>query len=123
VLVGVSEATRAIIGRWEAMIARQARASAIRFADAAPAHSAQIVVRGETVAMPLAGVIDLGAETARLTKELAKLDGEIAGVERKLSNADFIAKAPEEVIEENRERIADARARQAKIREAQARLG
>lgn len=123
VLVSVGDDTRAIVGRWEAMIARQARASAIRFADAAPTQSAQIVVRGETVAMPLAGLIDLGAETARLAKELAKLEGEIAGVERKLSNADFIAKAPEEVIEENRERIADARARQAKIREAQARLG
>nr|MCU0886067.1 class I tRNA ligase family protein [Beijerinckiaceae bacterium] len=123
VLVGASAATRGIVSRWEAMIARQARASAIRFDDSAPAQSAQIVVRGETIAMPLAGLIDLGAERSRLTKELAKLDGEIGGVERKLANAEFIAKAPEEVIEENRERIAEARARQAKIRDALTRLG
>ena len=123
VLVGASVGTRAIVGRWEAMIARQARASSIGFAENAPLQSAQIVVRGETIAMPLAGLIDLGAETTRLNKELAKLDGEIGGVERKLANAEFIAKAPEEVIEENRERIAEARARQAKIRDALTRLG
>jgi valyl-tRNA synthetase len=123
VLVGASVGTRAIVGRWEAMIARQARASSIGFAQNAPLQSAQIVVRGETIAMPLAGLIDLGAETTRLNKELAKLDGEIGGVERKLANAEFIAKAPEEVIEENRERIAEARARQAKIRDALTRLG
>lgn len=123
VLVAAKPETRAVVGRWEAMIARQARASAIRFADVAPAQSAQMVVRGETVAMPLAGLIDLGAEKTRLAKELSKLEGEISGVERKLSNAEFIAKAPEEVIEENRERIADAKARQGKIREALARLG
>jgi valyl-tRNA synthetase len=123
VLVGASDGTRAIVGRWEAMIARQARASSIGFAENAPPQSAQIVVRGETIAMPLAGLIDLGAETLRLNKELAKLDGEIGGVERKLANTEFIAKAPEEVIEENRERIAEARARQAKIRDALTRLG
>jgi valyl-tRNA synthetase len=81
-----------------------------------------LVVRGQTVALPLAGVIDIPAEIQRLTKELGKLDGEITGVERKLGNPDFIAKAPEEVIEENRERIADAKARQASIRAALARL-
>jgi valyl-tRNA synthetase len=123
VLVGAKAATRAIVGNWDAMIARQARASSIRFADAAPPQSAQIVVRGETIAMPLAGLIDLGAEKTRLAKELGKLDGEIAGVERKLSNPDFVAKAPEEVIEDNRERIAEAKARQAKIRDALERLG
>jgi valyl-tRNA synthetase len=123
VLVGASAGTRAIVGRWEAMIARQARASSIGFAENAPPGSAQIVVRGETIAMPLAGLIDLGAETSRLNKELAKLDGEIVGVERKLANAEFIAKAPEEVIEENRERIVETRARQAKIRDALTRLG
>ena len=59
----------------------------------------------------------------RLTKELGKLEGDIAGVERKLSNPDFVAKAPEEVIEENRERVAAAQARQGKIKDALARLG
>jgi valyl-tRNA synthetase len=105
------------------MIARLARASALRFEEVAPAQSAVMVVRGETVALPLAGLIDLAAERARLMKEKAKLDGDIASIERKLANPDFVAKAPEEVIEENRERVADARARLQKINEALARLG
>jgi valyl-tRNA synthetase len=123
VLVGASAATRAVVGRWEAMIARLARASALRFEEVAPAQSAVMVVRGETVALPLAGLIDLAAERARLMQEKAKLDGDIASIERKLANPDFVAKAPEEVIEENRERVADARARLQKINEALARLG
>ncbi len=85
-LVAAKPSTREIVGRWEAMIARIARASSIGFADAAPPQSAQVVVRGETVAMPLAGLIDIGAEKARLAKELGKLDADIAGTERKLSN-------------------------------------
>ena len=123
VIVGARADTRAIVGRWDAMISRQVRASSISFAEVAPPQSAQIVVRGETVCMPLAGLIDFGAERNRLTKELSKLDGDISGIERKLSNPEFVAKAPEEVIEENRGRIIDARARQIKIRDALARLG
>lgn len=122
-IVSARPETREIVGRWEAMLKRLARAEAIDFVDAAPPQSAQLVVRSETIAMPLAGLIDIGAEKTRLAKELAKLDGEIAGVERKLSNADFVARAPEEVVEENRERVAEARERQGRIRDALARLG
>jgi valyl-tRNA synthetase len=121
-LVGVRDATRDVAHRWEAMILRLARASSLAFVDVAPPQSAQVVVRGETIAMPLAGLIDIAGEKARLTKEIARLDGDIAGTERKLANADFVARAPEEVIEENRERLAEAKARQAKLREALARL-
>jgi valyl-tRNA synthetase len=122
VLVGAKPATADVVARWEAMIMRLARASSISFHDGAPPQSAQAVVRGETVAIPLAGLIDVDAETARLRRELGKLDGDIAGIERKLGNPEFVAKAPEEVIEDNRERVAEARARQAKIIEALARL-
>ncbi len=121
-IVGAGAGTRDIVGRWEAMIMRLARASSIGFVEVVSPQSAQMVVRGETIAMPLAGLIDIPAEIARLNRELGKLDADIAGVERKLGNADFVAKAPEEVIEENRERLADARARQTRIREALARL-
>ncbi len=121
--VGSRPATRDVVGRWEAMIKRLARAGSIAFVETAPPQSAQLVVRGETVALPLAGLIDIGAEKTRLSKELAKLDGDITSVERKLSNPDFVARAPEEVVEENRERVAEARERQLKIRDALARLG
>ena len=122
VLVKASAATRAAVEAWAPMIERLARLSAIEFADEAPGQSAQIIVRGEGAALPLAGIIDLDAERSRLTKELGKLDQDIAAVERKLGNPDFMARAPEEIVEENRERKAAAEARKLKIAEALERL-
>lgn len=122
VLVKASDATRAAVEAWAPMIERLARLSAIEFAEQAPAQSAQIIVRGEVAALPLAGIIDLDAERARLNKELAKLDQDIVAVERKLGNPDFMARAPEEIVEENRERKAAAEARKLKIAEALERL-
>jgi len=122
VLVKASGATRAAVEAWAPMIERLARLSAIEFADEAPGQSAQIIVRGEVAALPLAGIIDLDAERARLSKELGKLDQDIAAVEKKLGNPDFMARAPEEIVEENRERKAAAEARKLKIKEALERL-
>lgn len=82
----------------------------------------QLIVRGEVAALPLEGVVDLAAEVARLKKEDAKLDGEIAKIDAKLGNADFLARAPEEVVEEQRERRDAAIARREKVRDALARL-
>ncbi|WP_186416779.1 valine--tRNA ligase [Bosea sp. CS1GBMeth4] len=122
VLVKASAATRAAVEVWAPMIERLARLSAIEFAEEAPGQSAQIIVRGEVAALPLAGIIDLDAERARLTRELGKLDQDIAAVDRKLGNPDFMARAPEEIVEENRERKAAAEARKLKIMEALERL-
>lgn len=122
VLVKASAATKAAVEAWAPMIERLARLSAIEFAEQAPGQSAQIIVRGEVAALPLAGIIDLDAERARLNKELAKLDQDIVAVERKLGNPDFMARAPEEIVEENRERKAAAEARKLKIAEALERL-
>lgn len=122
VLVNASAATRATIESWRPMIERLARISEIAFETASPAQSAQIIVRGEVAALPLAGIIDLEVEQARLTKELAKLDQDIAVVDKKLGNPDFMARAPDEIVEENRDRKAAAQARKLKIAEALARL-
>ncbi len=122
VLVKASAATRAAIESWRPMIERLARVSDIAFSETAPGQSAQIIVRGEVAALPLAGIIDLDVERARLEKELVKLDQDIAVVDKKLGNPDFMARAPEEVVEENRERKAAAQARKLKIIEALARL-
>ena len=83
----------------------------------------EMLVRGLTVAMPLAGAIDISAEKARLSKEIGKLDGEAKKIEAKLGNADFLTRAKEEVVEENRERLEDARAKIAKMTVALERLG
>jgi valyl-tRNA synthetase len=82
----------------------------------------QIIVRGEIVYLPLGGVVDFAAERARLAKELAKCDADIARVDQKLGNADFLKRAPEEVVEGEREKREAAAARKAKIAEALERL-
>ena len=66
---------------------------------------------------------DLAAERARLGKEVATLASDIERTAKKLDNADFIARAPEEVVEENRERLADAQTAKAKLEAALSRLG
>jgi valyl-tRNA synthetase len=122
VLAGVSAETRARAERWAEFIKRLARVSEISSAAAAPQGSVQLVVRGEMAALPLKGVIDLAAERARLAKEMQKADADIARVDTKLGNANFVARAPEEVVEEEKEKREEAAARKAKIAEALERL-
>jgi len=116
----------AIVSRakaWGDFIKRLARISTIDVPSAAPAQSVQVVVRGDLIALPLAGVVDLAAELTRLQKELAKVAADIARIDAKLGNADFIARAPEEVVEGEREKREEADGRRAKISDALTRLG
>jgi valyl-tRNA synthetase len=123
VLVGADAALRGMVERNLDTLKRLARLSEISFAEAAPAQSAQIVARGATAALPLEGVIDFGAEKTRLAREIKKLEGEVAKVDAKLGNADFMKRAPEEVVDEQRERRAEASERIAKMTAALSRLG
>jgi len=122
VLAGASAETQARAERWAEFIKRLARVSDISAAASAPQGSVQLVVRGEVAALPLKGVIDLAAERARLAKEMQKADADIARVDGKLNNANFVARAPEEVVEEEKEKREEALARKAKIAEALDRL-
>jgi len=122
ILAGASAETRERAGRWSEFIRRLARIADISFADTAPRGAVQLVVRGEVAALPLKGVIDLDAERARLVKEMAKADADIARVDAKLNNPNFVARAPEEVVEEEKEKREEALARKAKILEALERL-
>jgi valyl-tRNA synthetase len=118
ILANPSPATRERARRWQDVIGRLARISALSFADKAPAGAVQLVVRGDIVALPLKGVVDLSAESARLEKELAKLVNDIARIEAKLANTEFLRRAPEDVVEGEREKRDEAQARCASIREA-----
>ena len=122
VLAGVSAESKARAERWAEFIKRLARVSDISSAAAAPKGSVQLVVRGEVAALPLKGVIDLAAERARLAKEMQKADADIARVDAKLNNPNFMARAPEEVVEEEQEKREEALARKVKIAEALDRL-
>jgi len=98
------------------------RVSEVGFTDAVPAGAIPYVVEGATLALPVAEFIDIAAERARLTKEVGGLTGEIAKIGGKLNNPDFVARAPEEVVDENRERLEAAQAAKAKLEEALSRL-
>jgi valyl-tRNA synthetase len=122
VLVNVSDETQARAERWLEFVKRLARVSELMLVKAVPDGAVQLLVRGEVVALPLKGVIDLAAENARLQKELARALSDIQRVDQKLGNPKFVANAAEEVVEGEKEKREEAEARKAKIVEALERL-
>ncbi|MDP3861197.1 MAG: class I tRNA ligase family protein, partial [Phaeovulum sp.] len=90
--------------------------------DSAPRGAITIAVEGGVFALPLAGIIDVAGEKARLTKAFEKLEKDMNGLRGRLNNPKFVASAPEEVVGENRELLAAGEAEGAKIRAALARL-
>jgi valyl-tRNA synthetase len=122
-LIGASKETAQRLERYQAEIDRLARLDYSVVADAAPPGSVTFVLGEATVAIPLAGVLDIDAEKLRLGKEIARCTKEIETVARKLDNPGFVAKAPAEVIEEQRERRASYAAEKQKYEAALARLG
>jgi valyl-tRNA synthetase len=85
--------------------------------------AAQAVAGGLVLEVPLAGLIDVDAERARLNKEQDKVRREIDGLERKLSQTSFVERAPKEVVDENRRRLAEYQDQAGKLAEALRRLG
>jgi valyl-tRNA synthetase len=122
-LVNPSPEAKSRAKNWDETIKRLARLSEISFAAEAPAQSVQTIVRTTVAALPLQRIIDFEAEKTRLAKEIAKLKSEADKIEAKLRNADFVARAPEEVVEENRDRREDALSRMEKLAAALVRLG
>ena len=122
VLSDASTETKERAQRWSDTVKRMARLADISFADRPPEGAVQLLVRGEVVALPLKGVIDLSAEKARLDKEIVKAEADIKRVDAKLSNEKFVANAPEEIVEEEKEKREAAVARKEKILEALERL-
>jgi valyl-tRNA synthetase len=121
-VVEASDAQRAILEASAPLIAQLLRVAEVRFVDAAPEGAIPYVVDGATLALPVAEFIDLTAERARLSKEVANLAADIERTAKKLGNPDFVSRAPEEVVEENRERLVEAEAAKAKLEGALARL-
>jgi len=105
----------------DAMI-RMARLKDIRLAEAIPPQSAQAVVAGVEMAMPLADVLDFDAEKKRLNTALIAAESEVKKIESKLNNQGFVSKAPAEVIEENKRRLEVEIERRDKIETALNRL-
>ncbi|HSI02254.1 MAG TPA: class I tRNA ligase family protein, partial [Reyranella sp.] len=121
-VIGADDTTRRRLDTHRAALERLARIDTIEQAPAAPQASLQIVVGEATYALPVGDVIDLKAERARLQKEIKKLADEVAKIDAKLGNANFVARAPEEVVEEQRERRAQAEQTRARLSAALERL-
>ncbi|MEX2036703.1 MAG: class I tRNA ligase family protein, partial [Xanthobacteraceae bacterium] len=122
VLAGVADQTWERSQRWSEFIKRMARVSDVTRSAMYKPGTIQLVVRGETVGLAVSGLIDLAAERARLAKEIAKAEADIARVDAKLGNANFVARAPEEVVEQEKEKREEAQGRRQKIVEALERL-
>jgi valyl-tRNA synthetase len=103
------------------IITRMARLAddGVGYVTKMPKGAAQIPFGEITLGLPLADVIDLDQERARLGKESEKWKTEIKKIENKLANKDFVDRAPPEVVEEQRERKAEAEAMIAKLEAAQ----
>ncbi len=122
-LQGASAATLARADAWSEAIRRLARATEVRMLGGPPPKGvAQVVVGETTVMLPLADVIDLAAERARLAKARGAAETDAKKIAAKLANPDFVARAKEEVVEENRERLAAAEAEIARLDAALARI-
>ena len=122
VAIDAGDQTQARLMATSDTLKRLARVSDISFADTVPSGSAQTVLGEAVFALPLADVIDIDAERARLQKEIGKTEGEIKKLSGKLSNEGFLAKAPEDVVAENRARLSEEEARRDKLNSALARL-
>ncbi|WP_374525137.1 valine--tRNA ligase [Sphingopyxis sp.] len=106
-----------------AQLDRLARLEAISFDPAPAGASAQLVVEGETITVPLEGVIDIAAERDRLTKALAAAAKERDGLAGRLNNPSFVERAKPEAVEKARMDHAAKESEADRLTAALARLG
>ncbi|MEH6392108.1 MAG: valine--tRNA ligase, partial [Sulfitobacter sp.] len=98
--------------RNEVMIKRLARVETIEKTESFPKGTVSIAAPGASFGLPLAGLIDIDAEKARLQKSLDKLGKEIGGLKGRLNTPKFAASAPAEVVAEAQSNL-DARQEEA----------
>ncbi|WP_274649944.1 valine--tRNA ligase [Paenibacillus humicola] len=103
------EAEASIFNRNEEFVSRFCGTSKLTAGRelSAPDKAMTAVVTGAELYLPLAGLLDIEQEIARLEKEIQHLNGEVERVEKKLANEGFVKKAPAKVIEEEKAKMAD----------------
>ena len=122
-LRGTSDLQQRAIDNQQAALLRLARLDGIAPVDSFAKGSARGSVDGMEIGLPLADILDLTAEAARLNKEIGGVTAEIEKISRKLDNPGFIAKAPEDVVAENRRRLDEENTRLNGLTAALKRLG
>ncbi|AQZ52334.1 valine--tRNA ligase [Martelella mediterranea] len=105
ILVGANATTRERTARHYPALERLARIDSLDFEKDAPKGSAQVIIGEATACIPLGSLIDVTAETARLTKAIGKVDADIDRSRKKLGNEKFVANADPEVVATERERF------------------
>ena len=108
IIVNASPQNKDRTRRYSDIIERLARLELFSISSEIPDGAVRMVHDEATVALSIAEFIDLNAERARLSKEIDKLNKDIDGIDRKLANEQFLAKAPPEVVDEQRERRAES---------------
>ncbi len=116
------EAARAAWEANEGMIKKLARVVSLDQVESFPKGCASVAAPGASFGLPLAEIIDVDAEKARLEKNLGKLAKELGGLRGRLNNPKFIASAPDEVVVEARANLSLREEEEATIREALSRL-
>ena len=105
-----------------ALIMRLARIETLDHIGEFPKGCVTIPMEGGTFGLPLAGLIDVASEIARLEKSVTKLGKELGGLRGRLNNPKFVASAPQDVITEARENLALRQEEEAQLKAAIARL-
>ncbi len=118
----ITEENREAFKRNEALIFKIARVVSLEEVETFPKGTATVAVDGATFGLPLADIIDIDAEKARLEKGLGKLAKELGGLRGRLNNPKFVASAPDEVVAEAKENLAAREEEEAKIKAALAKL-
>lgn len=116
------DAVKAMLERHLAALDRMARIHRVDFTTGPAGGVAQILVDGATFSLPLAGIIDLGAERARLEKAAQAAEKEAASLAGRLSNPGFTERAKPEAVEKARTDHAARSSEASRLREALARL-
>ncbi len=113
-------AKRALLTEWKSILENVGRLEVnIQESGDHVLQSAKAIVGGGIeVVIPLAGLVDIEAEKKRINKEISKADKEVTGIQRKLSNQKFLARAPQEVVDEQHRRLAEEQQRGKLLTEA-----
>ena len=112
------EYTQGFINKFQDILKAMARLESVEFTDSAPKGSIQTIVEPVTLILPIADIIDLDAERARLKKRIGKLEDDINKISQKLDNKKFIENAPEELVEEQKALVAEKQAAREKLSSA-----
>lgn len=100
------------------IITKMANLKAFISVDSKATDASAFMVGTDEFAVPIGDLIDVDAEITKLEKDLEHLQGFLTGVKKKLANENFVAHAPEAVVERERKKQSDAEEKIAAIQES-----